>query len=200
MTEEEIYSKLKSRFTSEITVSDNLWSDIKSIIEIKTIKKNEILIPYDSLDPNVYPIIKGSFMCSLVTEEGNKKAVWFFFDDEFDVACAHDSFFLNKRTKYEIVALEESIVARTGKADFENLLDKHQEFNTFFIKDILNKFIKLNEVRSHSLVYNSEDYIRYLKKEYPIIFSRIPAKHIAHFLGVTPEWYSKLLKKDRVLN
>ncbi|MCG8332703.1 MAG: hypothetical protein MI974_33770, partial [Chitinophagales bacterium] len=59
------------------------------------------------------------------------------------------------------------------------------------IKTLLDK----NELRALLISLSSEEMLQYLHEHYPQILQQIPSKYVANFLGITPQWLSKLKHK-----
>ncbi len=192
-----MHNILKEQIEKIGPLADNLWEEIQTYAEISQVRKNEILVPYQSLNKYVFKVISGSFMCSQISESGTKKAVWFHFDDESDIMSSQDSYFNNEPTKYEFKALEDSEVFSIHKTHTDRWIETYEVFNRFYLKNIINDFIIVYEARSCLLTYTSTEFLLYIQKKFPTIFEKIPDRYIADFMGVTPEWYSKLRKKLR---
>lgn len=187
---------LKRRIERIGPVSDDLWTEIKEHANLKSIRKNEVLISYGSLCKNVYMVASGSLMTSLILANGDSKAIWFSFDEHFWAVSSLDSFFLDEPSKYETVAMESTTVIEVHKQKLDAWIEKYPVLNACFREDITHDFVAINEMRNYGLVHPPAKYLAYIKEKYPFIFTRVPAKYIAQFLGITPEWYSKLLRKS----
>ena len=72
---------------------------------------------------------------------------------------------------------------------------KYPTFNQFYITDLVKDFMAINELRAFALVHSPEQIFYYIAEKYPSIPVRVSSKNMAHFLGVSPEWYSKLKKR-----
>ena len=189
------FDKLKERIQRSVFVSDDLWNELRTKGTLINIKKNENLVMSGSKNRNVFFIASGGLMHSVVSESGYSQAVWFFFDDFFDFSTSLDSFFLNEPTKYSISALEDSVVIKFSKQTIDHLIQEYQTFNEFFMTNITLDFVMIYEFKSYSLVNTPLDTMKYLKSNYPHMTKRVSSKNMAHFLGISPEWYSKLKKK-----
>ncbi|MEM9935176.1 MAG: cyclic nucleotide-binding domain-containing protein [Bacteroidota bacterium] len=193
---ETAYSQLKpyiSRFNTFI--DDELWQEIKLNSALVVLKKGELLIKYESLHRYSYFIVSGVFATSIILENGDKKAVWFHFDDLFRMVVAPDSYFMNEPTKYEIKAEEDSLLIRFSKKEIDLLSDKYKPFSNFYYHDVITSFIEMNEIRAYMLSHSPLQSLNYLNGKYPSFVRRLSSKNMAHFLGISPEWYSKLKRK-----
>ncbi|MEM6318577.1 MAG: hypothetical protein AAF960_12975 [Bacteroidota bacterium] len=192
-----MYNKLKEKLEKRSQfIEEDLWQAIKTNSERITVKKNEVLIPIGSRQKYVYFIASGSFIASIVTANGDKRAIWFHFDELFSIVTCPDSYFLNEATKYEVSAIEDATLLRFQKEMVDNWVLAYQSFNQFYINDIIAEFMIMNEIRAIQLSHTPLQFLSYIRKNYPTIIDSVSSKNLAHFLGVSPEWYSKLKKKE----
>lgn len=187
-------AKLKNKLEASMTLSDELWKEIKDTRVEKHIKKGETIINYSSINRKVHIVISGAFETSLISTNGDKQTTWFHFDELFDVVVCFDSYYLNEPTKYEVVALENAEVCIFHKDALDSLRKKYPEMNEFYINEIIGDTIHLAEIRNHMIAHTPKEFLAYLKKHYPIFLERTPSNKLAQFMSITPEWLSKIKK------
>ncbi len=196
-----IYDVLKGNLEGKIQfLSTELWEEMQMQSNVITLKKNEILVNVGSKQKYVYFIVSGSLAVYSFTNEGERKAIWFHFDDLFSMAAAPDSYYLNEPTKYEITALEKTCVIRFSKQSFDLWILKYPRFNKFYIEGITLGRVIVQEARVQRLISTPEQYYCYLSEKFPSMVSRISSKNMAHFLGLSPEWFSKLKRRMNQAN
>ena len=187
--------EFKNKIEEYIALSSEMWDNIVEQSEVLHIKKNETIANYCEVCQSAFFVLSGSFKISINLVDGTVKTVWFFLDEVFRMALCYDSYFLGEPTKYEIKALENSTVIKFDAKIVELWTKKYPQLYEFIAKDALNDFVSSTEIRNHMISHKPMDFIEYLKEKYPAILLRIPSHHIAHFMGITPEWYSKLKRK-----
>jgi len=131
----------------------------------------------------------------LTTREGSKVPVWFYFDALNDIVLCPDGFFQGKPTKYEVVALENTLVLQVSKLQMDLWLSEFPEFHDFYLERIIAGTIATDEMRACQLAYPPLEFLDYLDQEYPVFRQRLSSKNMARFIGVSPEWYSKLKRR-----
>ena len=189
----EIFKKIIEKNSNPINA--RLWEEIKTKSQLITLEKNEILISYGSNHKYVYFVTSGSLVVSTISEDGNEKAVWFHLADVFNMATCVDSYFHNKATIYQIKALENATVIKFSKNNFDTWIQNYPSFNQYYINGITEDSIAIQELKALRLVSTPEQFLKILKERYPSLINRVSSKNMAHFLGISPEWYSKLKKK-----
>ncbi|MEM1321898.1 MAG: Crp/Fnr family transcriptional regulator [Bacteroidota bacterium] len=158
-------------------------------------RKDEVLIPSGSVNKYSYFVASGSLATTMITESGESRAVWFHFDNKFRVALCPDSYFLDEPTQYEMRALEDTRLIRFHKQNIDAWAAKYPAFNQLYFKDLANISTIIQDLRSYKLSHTPLQFLTYINNKYPVFSQRLSSKHMAHFLGVSPEWYSKLKKK-----
>lgn len=107
------------------------------------------------------------------------------------------SFLMKQESKYFIQALEDSEVLIIAKEVFDRLLKDVPALNSYFVMLYQKAIIGQNERLLNVLSTKVEErYFRFLKK-YPQLENRVPQYLIASYLGVTPEFFSRVKSKLR---
>ena len=90
--------------------------------------------------------------------------------------------------------LEESTVMLFGTDEFKSLIMSDEKLKTIWIQ-ILESGLRYKMYRENGfLVENATDRYLHFKKLYPKLCNRVPQKHIATYLGITPESLSRIRK------
>lgn len=102
------------------------------------------------------------------------------------------SFLTGNPSEYYIESVKDTSYLKLTKEDREAMLEKHPSMERFF--RILSEF---NIVHSRKRIVDlmqtpaKERYEKFCRM-YPTIVNDVPLKHIASYIGVTPEFLSKL--------
>ncbi|MEM8928513.1 MAG: hypothetical protein AAGC45_09930 [Bacteroidota bacterium] len=184
--------KLKIKLNSEFEVHPQLWNEITENAKKIRLRKDEVLVPYSSKKKAAYIVLEGSLKQSLIDSKGGKTATWFFFDTISNVAVCFDSYFLDEYTKYELSAMENTLVYQITKEKIENWADRFPGFNRFYREDCVKSFILSAEIRNYMVSHSPAEFLQYIQESYPQIVFRVSSKYLADFMGITPEWLSKM--------
>lgn len=106
------------------------------------------------------------------------------------------SFHGMKESALNIDALEDTVVLQISHDDLISLYTRSSIFDRIFRVLIENGFIHLQERLLQNISSTAED--RYLSfiQNYPQLTNRLPQTQIAAFLGITPEFLSRLRNKQ----
>ena len=102
------------------------------------------------------------------------------------------SFHSEKPSRLYIEAVEPSVVFQLAKADLIFLYRNHPKFNLIFRVIIENKFVDMQDRFLQTISSTAEErYLTFLE-QYPNLSQRLPGTQIASYLGITPEFLSKI--------
>ncbi len=114
---------------------------------------------------------------------------------ENDLILSVYSFFKQKPSYENIELLEDATLISISYADLQKMYMLFPEFN-FFGRVLTENYYVKSEERLISLrMLSSQERYNTLLAAYPHIFNRVPLKHIASYLGMTPETLSRLRAK-----
>lgn len=155
------------------------------------LKRNEFLKGPDSIDTHIYFIKSGSVKISVFTE-GQEQIIRFGYSGDLIVAL--DSFISGKKSDFAIQAIKRTEVIAADKEDFMAFIYSSQAHMALYNR-ILEDLILQQIEREKDILIDSpkQRYERVLRRS-PELFQLIPSKHIANYLRMTPETFSRLKK------
>lgn len=190
-----MYDQLEKIIRNKISVSNDLWHELKNRAHSLHIKKNELLITQNEICRYGYFLNKGSLIQRYINENGKEVVLGFYIDHVYSFISSPDSYFNETGSTFEIKALEDSELLAYHKKDLEYLSEKFPEFNLFYHKITATALHNMYLYTSMRLSLSAEDFFVYLMDKHPAFLHRIPNKYLAQFIGVSKEWYSKIQKK-----
>lgn len=109
------------------------------------------------------------------------------------------SFYSMKPSALNIEAVEDTTVLQIRHDDLLDLYIKAPKFDRIFRVLVENSLVKMQERLLQNM--GSDARVRYelFLKQYPTLANRIPNTYIASFLGITPEFLSKI-RNERTSN
>lgn len=188
---ENIAQILKSTFDSYFEAPLQVWTFFVEHGEIRKAAKNEVLKRYGDKERYFYFILKGSggimlynnnnYLCIDLCYHGD------FFGDYL-------SFLTNQNTDLEVVCFEPCTLFRINKANFQKLAETESGKQICKVaSDSL--FIHKQTQQLELLSKTAKQRYREMLEKQPNIIKRTPNKHIASYLGITPESLSRIRRK-----
>lgn len=105
------------------------------------------------------------------------------------------SFTKQTPSSYSTRALAESEVFYLPKDDMDQLLERYPKFERYFRILFQNSLVTHQERIIQNFADTAEDRYEQFRKKYPSLEQFVPQKYIASYLGITPEFLSKIRKR-----
>jgi CRP/FNR family transcriptional regulator, anaerobic regulatory protein len=171
----------------EIALIGNYWQE-------KTLKKNDYLFRNGELCRYDSFVVSGALKAFYIHPKTGKEEILFFAIEDW-WATDLESFTHKTPSIYNIQALEDAVLLQIHQQSFEEMLVKVPRLERYF-RLILQGYISAMQKRV--ILTNAYDaeyrYWEFVKK-YPKIIQKIPLYLIASYLGVTPEFLSRIRAK-----
>jgi CRP/FNR family transcriptional regulator, anaerobic regulatory protein len=94
-----------------------------------------------------------------------------------------------------IEVLEEAEVVVISKENQEELYQQIPKLERFFRILAENSLVAHQERLMDNLSLSAEERFEKMCKKYPSLIQKVPQKHLASYIGVTPEFFSKMKSK-----
>ncbi len=135
-------------------------------------------------------VLKGCFKMYGVDEKGSEHNINFAAENDWIADLG--SFYSEKNSKLFIEAIEQSTILQIEKQDLIFLFLNAPKFNRIFKVIVEEKFIELQNRLLQNFSSNAQlRYVGFLE-QYPKLALRLPNTQIASYLGITPEFLSKI--------
>jgi len=105
------------------------------------------------------------------------------------------SFTKATQSTYSTRALVDSEVLLLPKVEMDALLERYPKFEKYFRIIFQNSLITHQQRILRNLSMSAEDRYQYFRQKYPTLEQFVPQKYIASYLGITPEFLSKIRRK-----
>ncbi len=185
--------RIKQAFDPYFNVPIEAWKSFTDLGEITTASKDEVIKHSDKTEKYLSFILRGSggillwnnanFVCIDLCYEGE------FFGD-------YMSFLNQEPSPLEVVTFEPTEFFRISKANFDKL-----STNTTFGDKICRfaseaLFVHKQKQQIDILTKTAKERYIELQTKHPEVIQRTPQKHIASYLGVTPQSLSRIRKEN----
>jgi CRP-like cAMP-binding protein len=176
----------------------NLTADEEELItasfRYKKVRKNQFLVQPPDIALYEHFVLSGCLMEYYLDDNGTQHTL--IFAPERWWTTDLQSFLKKKESRYYIEALEDTELLIITKEALDKLLNEVPLLNNYFRILYQNAILGLEERLLNVLSSKVEErYLRFLKK-YPQLENRLPQYLIASYLGVTPEFFSRV--KSRI--
>ena len=185
--------KLISQMRRFATVSPEKEQQMLRYFDLVTYPKRSMLLEPGALSKHEYYVVKGCLRLYLADPKGNEHTLTLCVEDWWSGDLG--SWTRARPATYTIQALEETTVFQITRENFERMLRELPELEKWFRLGFQNAVVSLHDrTISHISATAEQRYLEFAEK-YPSILQRVPQKHIASYLGITPEFLSMLRKK-----
>lgn len=175
-----------------IEMSDLDWSIYEPRIFVQKFKKNELLLQQGQIENHLSVILSGAVRNFIETED---KEITTTFAFENNYVSAYESFLTQTPSHYGIQALTDVVI---WSATYESCqyFFEHAPIGNFIGRVSAEALYLVKAERERSFLIDSaeERYLKLLKRD-PNLFQRVPLKHIASYIGITPQALSRIRKR-----
>jgi CRP-like cAMP-binding protein len=158
----------------------------------RRIKRRQMILQEGFVCKHYSFVVEGCFKMYSVDDKGNQHNIQFAAENDWIMDIG--SFHSQKTSRLFIEAIESSVILQIEQQDLYFLYINIPKLDRIFKVIIENKFVELqNRVLQN---FSSTAETRYLSflEQYPQLASRLPNTQIASYLGITPEFLSKIRK------
>ncbi len=163
------------------------------IKETKIIAKGEILLKQGEIAKYGY-FVKSGCLKSYAIDKAGKEHIMQFAPESWMISDI-DSFTNQVPSLVFIEALEKSEVAIVSKSGFKEIDSLDKESVVDIAIKFRNNLIASNKRIIGLLSATAEQRYMDFTETYPTLTQRLPLKHIASYIGVTPEYLSDIRRK-----
>ncbi|MFQ3212634.1 MAG: CRP-like cAMP-binding protein [Marivirga sp.] len=188
MNQEEIADQIKAK----ITVSEEALDFFFKQMSLRKLSKNQHLIKEGGNEVH-FILVKSGCLMTYFKAKGHIHVIQF--GSEMWWTGDMKAFTEDETSFYSIKAMRDSEVYLMDKVGLHKLLQKVPAFQEYFRIIFQNALISHQKRIVRNISYSAEEkYLEFIYK-YPDIEQIVAQKYIASFIGITPEFLSKLKRK-----
>ena len=185
-----MYEFLLQSLRKYILLSPEEADLLVSRISLRKVKKKQWLVTPGEISKTDYFVNKGCFRAYYQDDNGHQYITKFALEGWWisDIL----SLYTGELTKLYVEALEDGEVIAIHKDSMDQLFDEIPQLNKYFRLVYQKALVNASERVLCTISQSAYDhYMRFLT-QYPNIEQRVPQYMIASYLGITPEFFSKL--------
>ena len=185
-------SLFKETIYSKVNPSEEEWEAFLKCWKPFHFPKNQIITDFDDVESYFYFVEDGVIRVYFI-KDGEDYSLGFSYRGDF--SGVYDSFVHQAPSRFAMESLTE---VRGLKIHFDDLQNIYNEFKVFerwgrmFNEMIL---VGLGVFIKSIIADSAEERFKRLMNQSPHIVQLIPQKHLASYLGMTPETFSRMRKK-----
>lgn len=188
-----IIDKLISHFDNYLPLDDKEKEELRNRVIEKNIKRRQFILQENDVCRHYTFVISGLFKMFGVDKTGTEHNIQFASEDEWIVDLG--SFHSDKESRLYIEAMEPSVILQIEKSNLLYLYTHYPKFDRNFRVIIEDKFVELQNRVLQNISSTAEEKYQTFLEQYPNLSNRIPNTQIASYLGITPEFLSKIRNK-----
>jgi len=182
--------KLIEHFEKYIPLRDMEKNELRQRLIEKHVKRRQFILQQNDVCKYYSFVVSGCFKMFGVDENGVEHNIQFAAENDWiaDIGSFHSG----KESRLYIEAIEPAVILQIDKTNLVYLYHNYPKFDRIFRVIAEEKFIELqNRVLQNISSTADERYVSFLQ-QYPLLANRLPNTQIASYLGITPEFLSKI--------
>ncbi len=188
--------KIIKHFDKYLPLGDNEKEALISRLTERKIKRKQYILQEGDTCKHFSYIVEGCFKTYGVDNAGKEHNLLFTAEDDWisDI----DSLHKERPSKLFIEAIEPSTILQISKGDLWYLYTNYPKFDRNFRVIIEDKYIELQNRLLQTLSTTAYERYESFLEQYPNLANRLPNTQIASYLGITPEFLSKIRNERNV--
>lgn len=188
-----MYEKILHNVGRHISLTAEEQNHFTSLLKTRTLRKRQYLLQEGDIMRYECFVSRGCLRTYETDNKGQEHIVQFAFEDWWTGDLY--SFLTGQPTCFSVDALEDSELLLIERQQLEQLYQDIPAFNKFFRILMQNSLIAMQRRISENLRMTAEERYRNFTTRYPQFEQRLSLRHIASYLGITPESLSRIRKQ-----
>lgn len=184
---------LLSYFGKLIALDQNEKDLVATSFHPRLFRKKQYLLQEGDICTHLYFVVRGCVRMYKIDEKGFVHILQFAAENSWISDLG--SFYEETISELAIDALEDAVVLQISRTDLINLYTSAPKFHRIFRVLVENSFVSLQKRLLQTISSTAEERYQYFISTYPNLTNRLPQTQIASFLGITPEFLSRLRNK-----
>lgn len=180
-------------FNSLIPLNNEESQLVKELFKSRLYRKKQYILQENDVCNQFNFVVRGCLRMYKIDEKGNTHIIQFASENWWMVDIG--SFHQKKSSDLSIDALEDTMVLQISYENLIKLYTSAPKFDRIFRVLIENSFVTLQNRLLQNISSTAEDRYLSFMETYSHLSNRLPQTQIASFLGITPEFLSKLKAK-----
>ena len=185
--------QLYNHINQFINISKEEFSEIISFFEFKSTKKKEIIYNAGSNNLEHLFVINGCLHMYLINDKGAEQTLQFAINNWW--LTDYLAFQSNRSSEFYIQAVEPTEILKISFEKQEKLLSLYPKMETYFRKIYQIAYGASIMRMKYIFTYSKEEIYLKFREAFPEFVNNVPQYLVATYLGLSPEYASKIRKK-----
>ncbi len=185
-----MYEKISKNISNYIDLDQDEFDEFSSFLKIREIKKGQYLFHRGDIATYNSFVNKGCLKTSFSDSNSHEHIVQF--ATEGDWITDYDSYLNKTPSRLALIAVEDSVMLQLDRTSLEKMIEQNPKFERLVRMVNEHQFNRLQRCLITLLSNNAEERYRDFIQKYPGLANRIPQYQIATFIGITPEYLSRI--------
>lgn len=183
-------NQIISYFDSYLPLDETEKEELISRLIERKIKRRQFILQENDTCKHFTFVVKGCFKMYAIDKNMHEHNLQFTAENDWiaDIGSLHNE----KPSQLYIEAIEPSLILQIAKKDLWHLYTYYPKFDRNFRVIIENKFIELQSRVLQNISSTAQERYKTFLHQYPNLAKRLPNTQIASYLGITPEFLSKI--------
>ncbi|HTE24460.1 Crp/Fnr family transcriptional regulator [Flavitalea sp.] len=167
---------------------------VKTKFHHRLFRKRQYVLQEGAVCNHFYFVVRGCLKMYKIDEKGTTHTLQFAAENNWitDLGSFHGL----KPSMLNIETLEDTVVLEINREDLVSLYMQTSKFDRIFRVLIENSFVRLQERLLQTISSTAGERYQSFVEIYPHLANRLSQVQIASFLGITPEFLSRLRKRN----
>jgi CRP-like cAMP-binding protein len=186
----EALDRLRRSFERFAPLPEPVWAKVRRPWRLRTVERGDVLTREGVVERRFSLVLSGIQRAYFTAPDGTEHTVAFAYPGDY--SGIPDSVFLREPSEYALDALSDGRVLETDASDLLALIDAHRALERWAWRLLASALRgRARRERRHLTLTAQERYERFLQERASLV-QQVPLKHIASYLGMSPETLSRV--------
>jgi CRP-like cAMP-binding protein len=163
------------------------------LVEVISVKRNDLVLSIGQICKYEYFVLSGCIRSYYLDKNVNDTTTMFAIEGYWTGDLY--SFHKGTSSEYGLEVMEDAQLIRISKSKLEEIYKCIPKFERYFRILLQNRVIAIDDQLANVAMGANQAYQHFLNR-FPKMEQRVPLKHIASYLGITPTYLSRIRKKQ----
>ncbi len=171
--------------------TDEQLDDISTYFENHRIRRKKLVLEKEEIADRSYFVVSGCLRMYCEDEQGKEHTMLFATNGQW--LTDFDGFVNNNHTCMKIESIIDTEYLTISNEKLDQLTEKYPDVQKYMRSVLQQYIIFLQQKQLNDMQHDAKERYEDFCKVYPNLVGRVKDKHVASYIGVTPEFFSKML-------